>query len=324
MSRNLLQNKKIFITGHRGMVGSALVKYLKKKGCKNFILVTKKQINLLDENKVNKFIKKKKPQIIINCAGRVGGILANSTYPVEFLNENILIQLNLVNAAFRNKIEHFINLGSSCIYPKTSKQPIKEEYLLSSHLESTNEAYALAKIVGLKSCEFYNKQYKKSYFTLMPCNLYGPNDNFNLKNSHFIPALIKKVIKSRNKKNSKIEIWGTGKPKREVMYVEDLARAIYFCLEKKLNKDKKFLKIIKQNPVINIGSGNEFTIKQFAKMICKIANKSENLIFNKNYPDGTMRKILDNKKISSLGWKPKISLEKGLIETIEWYKENYL
>ena len=302
MSRNLLQNKKIFITGHRGMVGSALVKYLKKKRCKNFILVTKKQINLLDENKVNKFIKKKKPQIIINCAGRVGGILANSTYPVEFLNENILIQLNLVNAAFKNKIEHFINLGSSCIYPKTSKQPIKEEYLLSSHLESTNEAYALAKIVGLKSCEFYNKQYKKSYFTLMPCNLYGPNDNFNLKNSHFIPALIKKVIKSHNKKNSKIEIWGTGKPKREVMYVEDLARAIYFCLKKKLNKDKKFLKIIKQNPVINIGSGNEFTIKQFAKMICKIANKSENLIFNKNYPDGTMRKILDNKKISSLGW----------------------
>ena len=235
-----------------------------------------------------------------------------------------MIQLNLVNAAFKNKIEHFINLGSSCIYPKKSKQPIKEEYLLSNHLESTNEAYALAKIVGLKSCEFYNKQYKKSYFTLMPCNLYGPNDNFNLKNSHFIPALIKKFIKSKNKKNSKIEIWGTGKPKREVMYVEDLARAIYFCLKKKIYKDKKFLKMIKQNPVINVGSGNEFTIKQFAKKICKIVNKNENLFFNKNYPDGTMRKILDNKKISSLGWEPKISLEKGLFETIEWYKKNYL
>ena len=324
MFRDQLQQKKIFIAGHRGMVGSALLNYLKKKNFKNFVLVTKKQINLLDENKVNNFIKKKKPQIIINCAGRVGGILANSTYPVEFLKENILIQLNLVNAAFNNKIEHFINLGSSCIYPKKSKQPIKEEYLLSNHLESTNEAYALAKIVGLKSCEFYNKQYKKSYFTLMPCNLYGPNDNFNLKNSHFIPALIKKIIKSQNKKNSKIEIWGTGKPKREVMYVEDLARAIYFCLKKKIYKDKKFLKMIKQNPVINVGSGNEFTIKQFAKMICKIVNKNENLLFNKNYPDGTMRKILDNKKISSLGWKPKISLEKGLFETIEWYKKNYL
>ena len=324
MFRDQLKQKKIFIAGHRGMVGSALLKYLKKKNFKNFVLVTKKQIDLLDENKVNKFIKKKKPQIIINCAGRVGGILANSTYPVEFLKENILIQLNLVNAAFTNKIEHFINLGSSCIYPKKSKQPIKEEYLLSNHLESTNEAYALAKIVGLKSCEFYNKQYKKSYFTLMPCNLYGPNDNFNLKNSHFIPALIKKIIKPQNKKNSKIEIWGTGKPKREVMHVEDLARAIYFCLKKKIYRDKKFLKMIKRNPVINVGSGNEFTIKQFAKMICKIANKNENLIFNKNYPDGTMRKILDNKKISSLGWKSKISLDKGLFETIEWYKKNYL
>ena len=235
-----------------------------------------------------------------------------------------MIQLNLVNAAFKNKVEHFINLGSSCIYPKNSKQPIKEEYLLSNHLETTNEAYALAKIVGLKSCEFYNKQYKKSYFTLMPCNLYGPNDNFNLKNSHFIPALIKKVIKSHNQKKSKIEIWGTGKPKREVMYVEDLARAIYFCLEKKINKDKKFLKMIEKTPVLNVGSGNEFTIKQFVQKICKITNTNQNLVFNKNYPDGTMRKILDNKKISSLGWQPRISLEKGLFETIKWYKENYL
>ena len=173
-----------------------------------------------------------------------------------------MIQLNLVNAAFKNKIEHFINLGSSCIYPKMSKQPIKEDYLLSSYLEKTNEAYAIAKIVGLKSCEFYNQQFQKSYFTLMPCNLYGPNDNFNLRNSHFIPALIKKIIKSKKEKNTKIEIWGTGKPKREVMYVDDLARAIYFCLEKKVLKNKKFLNLIKRNSVINVGSGNEFTIKQ--------------------------------------------------------------
>ena len=232
--------KKIFIAGQGGMVGSAVYNLLKKVNSYKIIDCPRKKLDLTNLKDVDRWFKKNKPHIVINCAGRVGGILANSTYPVEFLKENILIQLNLVNAAFNNKIEHFINLGSSCIYPKKSKQPIKEEYLLSNHLESTNEAYALAKIVGLKSCEFYNKQYKKSYFTLMPCNLYGPNDNFNLKNSHFIPALIKKIIKSQNKKNSKIEIWGTGKPKREVMYVEDLARAIYFCLKKKFIKIKNF------------------------------------------------------------------------------------
>ena len=262
MTKNPLKNKKIFIAGHNGMVGSALVRYLKKKNIKKLILVSRKKLDLLNQQKVKNFLIKENPDIIINCAGRVGGILANSSYPVEFLNENIMIQLNLVNAAFKNKIEHFINLGSSCIYPKMSKQPIKEDYLLSSYLEKTNEAYAIAKIVGLKSCEFYNQQFQKSYFTLMPCNLYGPNDNFNLRNSHFIPALIKKIIKSKKEKNKKIEIWGTGKPKREVMYVDDLARAIYFCLEKKVLKNKKFLNLIKRNSVINVGSGNEFTIKQ--------------------------------------------------------------
>ena len=324
MAQNPLKRKKIFIAGHRGMVGSALVKYLRKKKIKNLILVTKKKLNLLDEKKVNKFIKIKKPDVIVNCAGRVGGILANSTYPIEFLNENILIQLNLINGAFKNKIQNFVNLGSSCIYPKKAKQPIKEKYLLSGYLEKTNEAYALAKIIGLKSCEFYNQQFGTSYLTLMPCNLYGPNDNFNLKNSHFIPALIKKIVNSSSRKKPKVEIWGTGKAKREVMYVDDLARAIYFVLEKKISKDKKLLNIIKQNPVINVGSGNEFTIKEFAKIICKISNKKDKLVFNKKYPDGTMRKILDNKTIRSLGWEPKISLEQGLFKTIEWYKENYL
>tara|TARA_B100000035_G_scaffold290736_1_gene278074 strand:- start:10865 stop:11839 length:975 start_codon:yes stop_codon:yes gene_type:complete len=324
MSKHHLKKIRIFIAGHRGMVGSALVRHFKKNNIDNLILATKKKLDLLDEQKVIKFIKKEKPHVIINCAGKVGGILANSSYPVEFLNKNIMIQLNLINAAFKNKIEHFINLGSSCIYPKKSKQPIKEDYLLSNYLEKTNEAYALAKIVGLKSCEFYNQQFNKSYFTLMPCNLYGPNDNFDLKNSHFIPALIKKIVNSPSGKNSKIEIWGTGKAKREVMYVDDLARAIHFILEKKISKNKKLLNIIKRNPVINVGSESEFTIKEFAKIICKINNKKDNLIFNKEYPDGTMRKILDNKVIKSLGWKPKISLEQGLLKTIEWYKENYL
>ncbi len=321
---NPLKNKKIFIAGHKGMVGSALVKHFKKQGVKKLILVTKKKLNLLNNDKVCKFIKNKKPDIIINCAGRVGGILANSKYPVEFLNINIMIQLNLINAAYQNKIKNLINLGSSCIYPKKAKQPIKEDYLLSSSLEKTNEAYALAKIIGLKACEYYNQQYGTSYLTLMPCNLYGPNDNFNLKNSHFVPALIKKIVNSSGRKKSKIEIWGTGKAKREVMYVDDLAGAIFFILEKKILKDKKLLKIIKNNPVINIGSGKEFSIKQFAKIICRLSHKKDNLKYNKKYPDGTMRKILDNKVIKSLSWKPEISLEEGLSKTIKWYKENYL
>ena len=306
------------------MVGRSIHKYLLKKKLGNIITADRKKLNLENLSKVNKFIKKKKLHVIINCAGKVGGILANNSYPTEFLNENILIQSNLIRSAYLNNINHFINLGSSCIYPKKSKQPIKEKYLLTGSLEKTNEAYALAKIVGLKMCEFYNTQYKKSYLTLMPCNLYGPNDNFNLKNSHFIPALIKKIIKNKNKENELIEIWGTGKPKREVMHVDDLSSAIYFILKKKLQNDKKLLNHIKKSSVINIGSGQEFTIKNFAKIISKILDNKNNLKFNKKYPDGTMRKILDNSIIKKLGWYPKINLNKGLTQTINWYRNNYI
>ena len=306
------------------MVGRSIHKYLLKKKIGNIITADRKKLNLENLSKVNKFIIKKKPHAIINCAGKVGGILANNSYPTEFLNENILIQSNLIRSAYLNNINHFINLGSSCIYPKKSKQPIKEKYLLTGSLEKTNEAYALAKIVGLKMCEFYNTQYKKSYLTLMPCNLYGPNDNFNLKNSHFIPALIKKIIKNKNKENELIEIWGTGKPKREVMHVDDLSSAIYFILKKKLQNDKKLLNHIKKSSVINIGSGQEFTIKNFAKIISKILDNKNNLKFNKKYPDGTMRKILDNSIIKKLGWSPKINLNNGLTQTINWYRNNYI
>ena len=306
------------------MVGRSIHKYLLKKKIGNIITADRKKLNLENLSKVNKFIIKKKPHVIINCAGKVGGILANNSYPTEFLNENILIQSNLIRSAYLNNIDHFINLGSSCIYPKKSKQPIKEKYLLTGSLEKTNEAYALAKIVGLKMCEFYNTQYKKSYVTLMPCNLYGPNDNFNLNNSHFIPALIKKIIKNKNKENELIEIWGTGKPKREVMHVDDLSSAIYFILKKKLQNDKKLLNHIKKSSVINIGSGQEFTIKNFAKIISKILDNKNNLKFNKKYPDGTMRKILDNSIIKKLGWSPKINLNNGLTQTINWYRNNYI
>lgn len=248
--------------------------------------------------------------------------MANSKFPTEFLNENILIQSNLINSAFQNKIENFINLGSSCIYPKNSKQPIKEEYLLSSKLEKTNEAYALAKIVGLKLCEYYNNQYGKNYITLMPCNMYGPNDNFDLDNSHFLPALIRKIFLSKDRKN--VEIWGTGRPKRELMHVDDLASAILFITRLLNKKNKRLIKLIKKNPLINVGSGVEHQIKDFANMIKEMTKINCNLIFNKKYPDGTPRKILDNRKIKSLGWKPNISLNKGLEETIEWYRKKYL
>ena len=322
MKKTSLKNLKIYLAGHNGMVGRALFDNFKKIGAKKIIISSRKNLDLLDVNKLRKFIKKNKPDIIINCAGRVGGILANSTYPVQFLNENILIQLNLINLAFENNVKHFINLGSSCIYPKNSKQPIKENYLLTSPLEKTNEAYALAKIIGLKACDFYNQQYKTNYFTLMPCNLYGPNDNFDSKNSHFIPALIKKFINAKNKKNNSVEIWGSGKPKREIMHVDDLASAIFFILDKKVRQEKNFEKFLKKNCVINVGSDQELTIKKFAELISKLTSGKFKLKFNKKYPDGTKRKILDNTILKKLGWKPKISLKDGLENTIKWYVEN--
>jgi GDP-L-fucose synthase len=318
-----LKKYKIFLAGHNGMVGSSLYRFLKKKNFKNIITVSRNKLNLNDQIKVDKFIKEKKPNIIINCAGKVGGIWANSHYPVEFLDENILIQMNLIKSAYKNKIKHLINLGSSCIYPKNSKQPIKEEYLLSGQLEKTNEAYALAKIVGLKACEYYNKQYGTSYLTVMPCNLYGPNDNFDLKNSHFIPALIKKFVQSKKNKKQEVEIWGSGRPKREIMYVDDIASAIFFIIKKKISKDKFLINYLKKESVINVGSDTEYTIKKIAQIISKTINNKSKLRFNRKYPDGTPRKILNNKVIKKLGWRPKISLTKGLNKTLEWYYKNF-
>ena len=320
--KNQLTKCKIFIAGHNGMVGAALKNYFIKNNVKKVITARRKDLDLQVEEQVEKFIKKNKPDIIINCAGKVGGILANSNYPTEFLYENIYIQTNLIKSAYRNKVKHFLNLGSSCIYPGKSKQPIKEKYLLSGDLEKTNEAYALAKIVGLKACQFYNEQYKTNFFKLMPCNLYGPNDNFDSKNSHFIPALIKKCINAKNKKKNFVEIWGSGKPKREIMHVDDLASAIFFILDKKVRKDKNLDKFLKKNCVINVGSSQELTIKKFAEIISRLTAGKFKLRFNKKYPDGTKRKILDNSILKQFGWKPKISLQVGLKNTIKWYVEN--
>jgi len=318
-----LKNQKIFLAGHNGMVGSSLYSFFKERNFKNIITISRKKLNLENLEETDKFLKKKTPDIIINCAGKVGGIWANSQYPVEFLDENILIQMNLIKSAYKYKVKHLINLGSSCIYPKNSRQPIKEEYLLSGQLEKTNEAYALAKIVGLKACEHYNKQYGTSYLTVMPCNLYGPNDNFDLKNSHFIPALIKKFINSSKNKKKEVEIWGSGKPKREVMYVDDIASAIFFIIKKKVAKDKFLINYLKKRSVINVGSDNEYTIRKIAEIILKATNNKSKLKFNKKYPDGTPRKILDNRVIKKLGWKPKISLNEGLNKTLDWYYKNY-
>ena len=323
MKNKLLKNFKIYVAGHNGMVGRAVIRYLKNEGVKKLIFANKKNLNLLNSKDLEKFIKLKKPNIIINCAGKVGGILANATYPVEFINENIFIQLNLINLAYKYKIKHFVNLGSSCIYPKNSKQPIREQYLLSNELEKTNEAYALAKIVGLKVCEFYNQQYKTDFFTLMPCNLYGPFDNFHSKNSHFIPALIKKFIEAKRRKKNTVEIWGSGLPRREVMHVDDLANAIGHLLKLKINNSKKLSKIIKINSLINVGSGQEFQIKKFAEIINKLTFSNKKLRFNKKFPDGTKRKILDISILKKIGWKSKINLYDGLKNTISWYKKNY-
>jgi len=323
MKNNLLKNFKIYVAGHNGMVGRSVVRYLKNEGVKNIIFANRKKLNLLNTRDLEKFIKSKKPHIVINCAGKVGGILANASYPVEFMNENILIQLNLINLSYKYKIKHFVNLGSSCIYPKNSKQPIKEKYLLSNELEKTNEAYALAKIIGLKVCEFYNQQYKTNFFTLMPCNLYGPYDNFHLKNSHFIPALIKKFIEAKRKKKNSVEIWGSGMPRREVMHVDDLADAIGYLLKLKINNNKRLLKILKNNSLINVGSGQEFQIKKFAEIINRLTLSFKKLRFNKKFPDGTKRKILDNLIMKKIGWKSKIKLYDGLKNTISWYKANY-
>jgi len=248
--------------------------------------------------------------------------MANYKYPTEFLFENIKIQMNLMNSCFKNKIKNVILLGSSCIYPKYAKQPIKEEYLLSGKLEETNEAYALSKIVGLKSLEYYNRQFNTKYIALQPTNLYGPNDNFHLVNSHFFPALIKKFDLSKSHKGKAVEIWGTGIAKREMMYVYDLADAIYFILKKLLKKDKKLEKIIKKTSFINVGTGSDFTVKYYVSKIKKIINPKAKVKFNSKFPNGTPRKLLNSQIIRSLGWRPKTTLADGLTKTYNWYLKN--
>ena len=319
----MLQNKKIFISGHEGMVGSSLFNFLKiEKNFKNIIVRSRKDLDLTNFYKVDLFIKKNKPDIIINCAGLVGGIMANNNYPVQFLVNNIKMQFNLIESAINYKVKNMIFLGSSCIYPKFAKQPISEDSLLSGKLEKTNEAYALAKIVGLKYLEYCNKQYKKNFVTIMPCNLYGDNDNFDIKNSHFIPALIRKLHLSKIKKTNKIEIWGSGKAKREMMHVSDLTKAIYIILKNLNSENKSLSKVISNHSYINVGSGVDYSVSYYVNLLKELINPDCKVIYNKSYPDGTPRKLLNSKIMKSFNWKPEKKLKNGLKETYQWFFDN--
>ena len=307
-------NKKssILLTGHKGLVGSAILRRLIFSGYKKIITIDKKKLDLRDQKEVFKFFRIKKIDGVINAAALVGGILANSKYKANFIYDNITIQNNIIHACYMNNIKDLIFLGSSCIYPKMSKQPIKESYLLTGELEKTNEPYAIAKIAGIKMCESYNFQYKTNYKCLMPCNLYGPNDNYNLENSHFLPALLSKIYTAKIKKKKYFELWGTGKPKRELMFVDDLADACIFFLNKKTKET-----------LINIGSGNEMKIVDYAKLIVKILKADLQIKFDSSKPDGTPRKIVDIKIAKKYGWKPKVSFEKGLKLTYQNFLESF-
>jgi len=294
------KNTKIFLAGHNGLVGSAILRRLIFNGYKNIITASRSELDLFNQKKVFSFLKKNKPKAIIIAAARVGGILANNNFKAEFIYENLCIQNNLIHSAYLNNIKNLIFLGSSCVYPKNSKQPIKENYLLSGSLEKTNEPYAVAKIAGIKMCESYNYQYKTNYKCLMPTNTYGPNDNYNLNTSHFLPAFIQKVHDYKYKKIKKILIWGTGNPKRELIYVDDIADACIFFLKKKTKET-----------LINIGSGKDYKIKYYLNFIKKKLNVNAKIFFDRAKPEGTKKKLLDISLALSYGWKPKISFSEG-------------
>jgi GDP-L-fucose synthase len=308
------KNSKIYVAGHNGLVGSAVYDALKKKGYKNIIFKRKKDLDLTDKKKVDLFFKKNKPEYLIMCAAKVGGIIANRDLPLEFLLENLSIEINLLLAAKKYNVKKTVFLGSSCVYPKESKTPIKENYLMTGKLEETNESYALAKIVGIKLSSILHKVYSKDIVCVMPTNLYGLNDNFSISSGHVIPGMLSKFLIAKKKNLKKVKIWGTGKPIREIIHVADVADAIVTILN---TKASKLQKIMKGNlPIINIGSGHSITIKKLAILIKRLTNFKGKIYFDHRYPDGTMNKNLDSKKIRMLKWKPKIKLEDGLKKII--------
>lgn len=300
----------ILVAGATGLVGSAIVREFERVG-KSVKGISSKDVDLLDRKATFAYLADLKPAIVIDAAARVGGIGANNSHPVDFLTQNIQIQSNLMDAAHQANVKNFVFLGSSCIYPRNCAQPIKEEYILTGELEQTNSAYAIAKIAGLELIKSYRKQFGHKWISVMPTNLYGPNDNFDLENSHVFPALIRKFVEGKRNNAESVTLWGSGSPKREFLHVDDLAKAILVCLEK-YDSDQH----------INIGTGEDLEIKELAKKISKAAGFTGEIIWDSNKPDGTPRKVLDTSKITNLGWKPSISLDSGIAQTVQWYQEN--
>lgn len=306
-----MRSKKIYIAGHNGMVGSAVLNVLIERGYSNIITKTHSELDLRDHTMVNDFFEQERPDAVILAAARVGGILANDRYPYPFLFDNLSIQNNVIDAAHRNDVEQFIFLGSSCIYPKHAPQPLREDYLLTGSLEPTNQWYAIAKIAGIKLCEALRKQYNRNYVSLMPTNLYGPRDNFDLDTSHVVPAMLRKFHEAKEEGHRPVTLWGSGDPKREFLYVNDLAEAVCYVLEQDL-----------QEHIYNIGTGKDISIKDLAYLIQKIVGHQGEILWDIAKPDGTPRKLLDVSKIQSEGWHHTIRLEEGLTETYHWFIKN--
>lgn len=316
----LNKNSSIFLSGHNGMVGSAVLKYLQQAGYKKIITANRDDLDLINQTQVDDFFLTNNIDVVFICSAKVGGIYSNSTYPYDFIYQNQMIQNNIINAAHKSNINDLLFLGSSCIYPKNAKQPIKEVELLTSPLESTNQWYALAKISGIKLCEAMNIQFGRDYRCLMPTNLYGPNDNFHDLNSHVIPALIRRFHEATTRNETYLTVWGSGAPKREFLHVDDLARAVVSLRE--IDKDN-FNSYVKTDcSHVNVGTGEDISIRQLAEMLKDITGFKGQIRFDTEKPDGTMRKVLDITLIKSMGWEPKISLRDGLSETYDWYQKN--
>jgi GDP-L-fucose synthase len=309
------------VAGHKGLVGSAIVRKLQALGCQDLVLRTHRELDLIDQAAVGRFFEREQPEIVVLAAARVGGILANFTYQGEFIYDNLMIQTNLIHWSRNLGVKRLLFLGSSCIYPKLAPQPLQEEYLLTGSLEPTNDAYAVAKIAGIKMCEAYNLQYGTSYLSVMPTNLYGPGDNFDLANSHVLPALIRKFHEAREKNDSEVVVWGTGSPRREFLHVDDMADA---CVHLLGLPDSQYTGMVKSlKPcLINIGMGRDITIKELAELVKKIVDFKGKIVFDTSKPDGTPQKLLDISRMTKLGWKPQISLHEGIISTYRWYQEN--
>lgn len=314
-------DQAIFVAGHRGMVGSAIVRRLKAIGYTNIITRSRKELNLLDQQAVHQFFEQNKIQQIYLAAAKVGGILANNTYPAEFIHENLMIEANVIHEAHKADINKLLFLGSSCIYPRLAEQPIREDSLLTGQLEPTNEPYAIAKIAGIKLCESYNRQFGRDYRSVMPTNLYGPHDNFHTENSHVVPALLRRFHEAVENKQDEVVIWGTGAPLREFMYVDDMASACVHVMELEMSSYQRYTQPMLSH--INIGTGKDCSIKELAKLIAKITGFSGKLVFDNSKPDGTPRKLLDVTRLEAMGWQSGIDLETGLNNVYQWFLENH-